>query len=306
MFFGSNLLNSEESQYPEDHPQPMEIRIHLPRPVITLSLTAIFGLWYAGIITIHLPNTSLKGDALGGTTPATVITDARKDINREQVTQAVLAQKEEIFRYNVETLERLALTTKTSEDIEKLRQARLILLSIIKEKTQSEKLLLLSLQQLWDAEGTAYQTDGVIGDRVLRWPVTPLLGLSATFEDSAYEQRFGFPHHAIDIPVDQGSEIKAPAEGTVLNISMNGLGYSSIVLEHEGGLQTVYGHITDATVHVGEAVQLGEVIGHTGGEPGTLGAGLTTTGPHLHFAVRKDGALVDPMKYLPTIKALIP
>lgn len=280
----------------------MEIRIHLPRPLVTVTLLALGGLWYAGILSIHLPNTPLKGDALGGTPTATLITDARKDINREQVTQAVLAQREEILRYNVETLERLALETKTPEDIERLRQARTVLLGVLKEKSQSERLLLLSLQQLWDAEGTAYQTENVIGDRVLRWPVRPTLGLSATFDDTSYEKLFGFPHHAIDIPVGQGTEIRAPDGGTVAKVSLNGLGYSYIVLEHEGGLQTIYGHVTDATVQEGQTVRLGDVIGHTGGEPGTTGAGLTTTGPHLHFAVRKNGVLVDPLKYLPTIR----
>lgn len=280
----------------------MEIRIHLPRPILTLTAVGVVLLWATGIITIHLPGNSLKGDALGGEHPAAVVTDARLDINREQVTQAVLAQKEEILRYTLDVLEREALTTKTPEDIKKLNDARTVLLGIIKERDQSEKLLLLSLQQLWDAEGTAYKTEGVIGDRVLLWPVMPTLGLSATFEDSEYEKRFGFPHHAIDIPADQGSDIKAPAEGVVTKVSLNGLGYSYIVLEHEGGLQTIYGHVTDATVHEGEKVAMGETIGHTGGQPGTVGAGLTTTGPHLHFAVRKDGVLVDPLKYLPTIR----
>ncbi len=277
---------------------PMEIRIHIPRPMLMITAATLVVLWYTGILEIHWPGGPLRGDVIGGETPAAVITDARKDINRQQVTQAVLAQREEILRYNVEVLEREALKTNTPEDIERLREARTVLLSVIKDRDQSEKLLLLSLQQLWDAEGTLYRSDGMLGDRVLLWPVKPLLGLSATFEDAAYEKRFGFPHHAIDIPTDQGTEIKAPAAGVVLKVALNGLGYSYIVLEHENGLQTIFGHITDATVKTGDTVQAGEVIGHSGGEPGTLGAGLTTTGPHLHFAVRKDGVLVDPMQFL--------
>ena len=87
----------------------------------------------------------------------------------------------------------------------------------------------------------------------------------------------------------------------VLKVALNGLGYSYIVLQHEAGLQTIYGHVSDASVQEGTRVTTGEIIGHSGGEPGTLGAGLTTTGPHLHFAVRKDNVLVDPLQYLPTL-----
>lgn len=280
----------------------MEIRIHIPRPMFWLTTAAALVLWGTGIIEVHWPGAPLRGDALGGESPASAIQEARRDINREQVTQAVLAQREEIYRYNVEILERAALETKTPEDIEKLKVARAVLLGIIKDRDQSEKVLVLSLERLWEAEGTAYRTEGVFGDRVLLWPIEPREGLSSTFEDLEYERRFGFAHHAIDIPTPQGTPISAPAAGTVLKVSMNGLGYSFIVLEHDGGLQTIFGHISDATVHPGESVIPGQVIGHSGGQPGTIGSGPLTTGPHLHFAIRKDGVLVDPMLFLPTIR----
>lgn len=270
--------------------------------MLTIVIVIILVLFGTGILKIHWPSGSVRGSVVGGETPAAIITDARRDINREQVTQAVLAQREEILRYNLEILEHAALTTKTPEDIEKLKESRAVLLGIIRERDQSEKLLVLSLQQLWEAEGTAYRTVGVSGDRVLQWPVEANEGLSATFEDSGYLARFGFPHHAIDIPTPQGTSIAAPDDGTVLKVSLNGLGYSFVVLEHASGLQTVFGHITDATVHAGDSVTRGQLIGHTGGQPGTMGAGPLTTGPHLHFAVRKDGALVDPMQFLPTIR----
>lgn len=284
----------------------MEIRIHLPRPLLTLSLLTVGLLWWNGILTVHWPTKEVQADSSGGQRPASVITDARKDIDRERVKQAVLGQREEILRYNLDILEKAALTTKAPDDIDKLRQARSVLLSILKQRDESEKLLMLSLEQLWDAEGTAYSTDGDAGDRVLSWPVAPKLGISATFEDEGYEKRFGFPHHAIDIPTDQGTEIKAPADGTVLKVALNGLGYSYIVLQHRDGLQTIYGHISDSMVKEGDSVSEGRIIGHSGGQPWTIGAGPLTTGPHLHFGVRKDGVLVDPMQFLPTIKALIP
>ena len=278
----------------------MEVRIHLPRPLLTLGLLAVGLLWWNGILTVHWPTAGVQADGTGGEHPASVIRGARQDIDRERVKQAVLAQREEILRYNLDLLEASALNTKSPEDLEQLRQSRLVLLGILKERTQSEKLLLLSLEQLWDAEGTMYSLSPAPAETVFAWPVAPLLGISAHFEDSAYQKRFGFPHHAIDIPTPQDTPIAAPAGGTVVKVSLNGLGYSYLVLEHEDGLETIYGHVSDSTVKVGDHVVLGQVIGHSGGQPGTLGAGLTTTGPHLHFAVRQDGVLVDPIQYLPT------
>ncbi len=279
----------------------MEIRIHVPRPFLTLTIVVVGVLWWQGILSVHWPSSQPQAKAEGGEQPAAVIADATQDIDRERVKQAVLDQREEILRYNLQVLEQEALLTQTPEDIATLKSSRAVLLNIIGQRDESEKLLMLSLQQLWDAQGTAYATHTALGDIVLLWPVRPTLGISATFDDPSYEKRFGFAHHAIDIPTAQNTPIRAPADGTVLKVALNGLGYSYIILQHDGNLQTIYGHVSDVTVQEGVRVTAGQIIGHSGGEPGTLGAGLTTTGPHLHFAVRKDNVLVDPLQYLPTI-----
>ena len=108
-------------------------------------------------------------------------------------------------------------------------------------------------------------------------------------------------HHAIDIPTEQETDIRAPRNGTVLKVVDNGLGYSYIVLEHPDGMQTIFGHISKSLVQEGDAVHIGQIIAKSGGTPGTQGAGLLTTGPHLHFAVKVNGVLVDPLKYMPKL-----
>jgi murein DD-endopeptidase MepM/ murein hydrolase activator NlpD len=281
----------------------MDIRIHLPRPILTMSIVVVFFLWWSGVISLRLPwqnsAENLTGSVGGRKQSAALITNAMQDIDRQRVMQAVLSNQEEILRYQLSVLESETPRADSLEAVQKLAETRAVLLGIIRQRTESEKLLRLSLEQLWEAEGTDFTMKTVAIDTELDWPVTPLLGISAFFADSGYKARFGVDHHAIDIPVPQGTPIRAPADGVIAKVSMNGLGYSYIILDHGNSLQTVYGHITNATMKVGDRVIFSQIIGHTGGRPGSLGAGLLTTGPHLHFAVKVNGVLVDPLQYLP-------
>jgi murein DD-endopeptidase MepM/ murein hydrolase activator NlpD len=131
------------------------------------------------------------------------------------------------------------------------------------------------------------------------WPVAPVLGVSANFQDLDYSSRFGLAHNAIDIPTDQLTPIRTPLSGRVIKVVDSGLGYSYLQLGHRDGLSTVYGHVYSFKVEEGDMVRQGQVIGLSGGGIGTKGAGRLTTGPHLHFEVLKDGKHVDPIDYLP-------
>lgn len=136
-------------------------------------------------------------------------------------------------------------------------------------------------------------------DAVLRWPVPPNRGISAIFHDPAYPFRHLFEHSGMDIRAYQGQTLKAAESGYVAKAKDNGLGYSYIMIIHSDGLSTVYGHVSRIDVVQGEYVSKGEVIGATGGMPGTPGAGYYSTGPHLHFEVRLNGIPVNPALYLP-------
>ncbi len=98
-------------------------------------------------------------------------------------------------------------------------------------------------------------------------------------------------HTGIDINGSTGTPISAAGDGKVI-LSQTYGGYGrAVVIDHGGGMSTLYAHQSSIAVSVGEVVTRGEVIGY-------VGCTGSCTGPHLHFEVRLDGVPVDPMQYL--------
>lgn len=138
------------------------------------------------------------------------------------------------------------------------------------------------------------------GDSTMSWPVTKNV-ITSTFHDPSYPYRKIIGEHSgIDIRAAQGSTLYAAADGYVARVKFDGSrDYAYIMIIHADNLATVYGHISAVSVAVDDYVVRGQVIGKTGGMPGTAGAGSFSTGPHLHFEVRKNGLPVNPLNYLP-------
>ncbi|NUJ98201.1 peptidoglycan DD-metalloendopeptidase family protein [Candidatus Gracilibacteria bacterium] len=134
---------------------------------------------------------------------------------------------------------------------------------------------------------------------VLSWPVNPYYGISAYFHDDGYQKVLGSSHDAIDIVIPQGTPIKAPAEGYVLYINPpDTQDYAFLALKHPDGFVTVYGHVNEVFVKENDFVNAGAIIAKSGGAYGTKGAGIMTTGAHLHFEVFKDKESKDPLEFL--------
>lgn len=138
------------------------------------------------------------------------------------------------------------------------------------------------------------------GDSTMSWPVTKNV-ITSSFHDPSYPYRKIIGEHSgIDIRAAQGSTLYAAADGYVARVKFDGSrDYAYIMIIHADNLATVYGHISAVSVAVDDYVVRGQVIGKTGGMPGTAGAGSFSTGPHLHFEVRKNGLPVNPLNYLP-------
>ncbi len=98
-------------------------------------------------------------------------------------------------------------------------------------------------------------------------------------------------HTGIDIKASYGTAVRAAATGDVLYAGwVKGYG-QVVILDHGGGITTVYAHLSKILVDEGQRVRMGDIIGRVGR------TGLAT-GSHLHFEVRVNGEAVNPMKYL--------
>ncbi len=149
-------------------------------------------------------------------------------------------------------------------------------------------------QQLKDTDIMSGDSDtGIVNDRSL--PVWPLEGrVSSSFgwrEDPfSGEKKF---HEGIDLAAKEGTDVKAVMAGKVqITDDQNGYG-KVVVLDHGHGFTTLYAHNKDITVKAGDWVTKGSTIAK-------VGSTGRSTGPHLHFEVRREGKKLDPEDFLKT------
>jgi murein DD-endopeptidase MepM/ murein hydrolase activator NlpD len=98
-------------------------------------------------------------------------------------------------------------------------------------------------------------------------------------------------HEGIDLAAKEGTDVRAVMSGRV-QITDNQKGYGKVVvLDHGHGFTTLYAHNSDIMVKAGDWITKGTSIAK-------VGSTGRSTGPHLHFEVRRDGARLDPEKFL--------
>jgi murein DD-endopeptidase MepM/ murein hydrolase activator NlpD len=102
-------------------------------------------------------------------------------------------------------------------------------------------------------------------------------------------------HTGIDLAARLGTPVTAAGDGVVVAVAHTQVGYGNyVIVAHGGGIMTLYGHLLETDVRVGDHVARGQRVGLEG----TSGM---STGPHLHFELRVNNQVTDPMPYLPAL-----
>jgi murein DD-endopeptidase MepM/ murein hydrolase activator NlpD len=98
-------------------------------------------------------------------------------------------------------------------------------------------------------------------------------------------------HPGLDISADKGDPVYATADGKVVSAAMAGNYGNLVVVDHGYGIETRYGHLSAFKVRDGQAVKRGDLLG-------LVGATGRTTGSHLHYEVRANGRILNPLQLL--------
>lgn len=98
-------------------------------------------------------------------------------------------------------------------------------------------------------------------------------------------------HFGIDIDSPMDTKVKAAAKGIVLRAESNNYYGKYIMIDHGNGIVSLYGHLNKMSVSTGEVIKKGDIIALSGNSG-------RTTGPHLHFEIRKENIPVNPLDYL--------
>lgn len=131
-------------------------------------------------------------------------------------------------------------------------------------------------------------------------PITRQIAFSAPVRGYAINSAFGLrklaieakarAHKGVDVAAPKGTTVFTAAEGEVVRTGYDPEGYGAFIeVRHPNGMTTLYGHLSRIDVANGDAVASGARIG-------LVGSTGYSTGPHLHFEVRRDGAQVNPTK----------
>ena len=110
------------------------------------------------------------------------------------------------------------------------------------------------------------------------------------YRKDPFRSKFGF-HSGIDIDAKYGEPVVVTADGTVSKAGWHHSYGKTVIVNHQDGYETLYGHLSAVTVKEGQKVTVGEVIG----KAGSTGR---STGTHLHYEVVQNGKRIDPSSYL--------
>ena len=218
-----------------------------------------------------------------------VIREKKEEVEQEEKETEQLLQEQKTTLASLESLkeEKMATVKAYAQDEAKYDQ----LVKSNEAASQEVARLIASATSASSGNDTVVYTGGK-----LNWPV-PARAASSSSLSSGFVNRkrpigSGWEKHTgYDIPAPYGSNIVAAEGGTVITAGwVNGYG-NTVMINHGGGIVTLYGHNSSLTVSRGQKVSRGQVIAKCGSTG-------NSTGNHCHFEVRLNGSAVNPEPYL--------
>lgn len=211
---------------------------------------------------------------------------SREQLKKEQLVslQEGLERNLNVLSEETEAKESLIIETRSSEAEFQ---------SLLQERKQEQAFInqeIVLLQQ--EIEGKLSQTDAGGDSSILSWPFNPTLrGISTYFRDPTYPFRNLFEHSGLDLPAATGTPVGSAASGYVAWTKTGRLYGNYVMVIHANGVSTLYAHLSRIDVVADQFVSRGDQLG-------AVGSTGFSTGPHLHFEVRKEGIPTDPLGYL--------
>jgi murein DD-endopeptidase MepM/ murein hydrolase activator NlpD len=214
--------------------------------------------------------------------------NARTAADQQQIALSALAkQRENLLAVAQSEKQDVAVQVGELEDTSAAAEAALE--ALVREKQQEEDARRAAARRAALLAGESLPPEpGAPGQ--LLWPVS---GPITSPFGMRMHPVYGRPilHAGIDIAAAQGTTIAAAADGRVIVAGTQGDCGKMVAIDHHGGLSTIYCHMSQIFVGVGQDVQRGQAIG-------AVGMTGDATGPHVHFQVMQDGHPVDPMSFL--------
>jgi murein DD-endopeptidase MepM/ murein hydrolase activator NlpD len=225
--------------------------------------------------------------------------------SRTTLAQAIATEQSLQTQLQATIDEALAALDATQSDSPEVAARRAAL-----QRIKTDSILSQIEQAVFAQQNMQLTADLVAADPVLTatgkllWPI-PHATVSQGFGPTAYvfEAAYaGFAHFhtGIDLSVPLGTPVFAAADGVVVlaqpmtDAAGALVGYGNyIIIQHDAGLKTLYGHLLAIDVKEGEQVKRGQLIG-------LVGSTGNSTGPHTHFEVRIENSPVDPLQMLPS------
>lgn len=204
--------------------------------------------------------------------------------NKAEQEEVVKLQKEKLAEQQEVVNEKKSLVASYQSDLSKYEQ-----MVAANEKADKEVLNQIAKQQSQSGSSSkVYYT----GNGSLGWPVPGYSSISSGFVTRTSPITGKRESHSgLDIPAAYGTPIVAAEAGKVTYSGwMNGYG-NTIIIDHGGGLSTLYGHNSSLVAKVGQVVSRGQTVAKCGSTG-------WSTGNHCHFSVLKNGAYVNPNGYL--------